>query len=109
MTDILLQYILPPILGAIGWLATHVASRNKRRTDAIGDLNGTIEQLVDKYTDTLNMLVEVRKENANLLVGQAQMQEEIRTLRLENAGLRAEIEQLNDRIAGIKTITRGKA
>lgn len=109
LLELFIQYILPPILGAIGWLATQYVSKSKRKNDAISELNGTIEGLVAKYTQTLAVLVEVRKENANLIVGQAEMQEEIKALRKENAELRIEIEQLNERLANVRTITRNKA
>lgn len=99
----LLTYGLPPITGAVGWFGNRLVGKKKRDNDFIADLQGTINKLVDEYTEALNSLTDLRKQNAELLAGQAKMQLEVAALRKENLLLKNDIEKLNNKIATIKS------
>lgn len=102
--EIFVQYVLPVITGAISWVAAQYVTKNKRKTDAINDLNQSLETMVDKYTQTLNTLTEVQKKNVELINGQNKMQNELIQLRKENEELRREVQLLNEKLENVKTI-----
>lgn len=66
-------YGLPPVTGVIGWFGNRWVGRKKRDNDFIEDLQKTINRLVDEYTNALNTMTDLRKQNAELLVGQEQI------------------------------------
>ena len=98
----ILTYILPFIASIVTW----VAARKKRNNSFLSELSGSIDLLSDKYTKTLNELVEVKQQNANLLTSQNELKEQLHVLSKENAALRDTIEELNARLSGIKTISK---
>lgn len=87
--------VLPPITAAVGWLA----GTRKRRNDAIGYLQQTIDGLAEKNAEYMmeitNLRAEVaqlRAENAELQKGQAAMKAKLDEISRENATLRCIIE-----------------
>lgn len=54
----ILELLLVPITSVVTWLAT----RNKRRNDAIGELQTTIDMLVQKNGSIYQELIDTRKE-----------------------------------------------
>ncbi len=106
--ELFMQYVLPVLTGAVSWIAVQYVSKNKRRSDTIKDLNTALDNLVDKYTQTLKTLTEVQKKNVELINGQNKMQVELEQLRIENAELRKEVQQLNEKLENVKTIRVSK-
>lgn len=79
------------ITGVVTWLF----SKKKRDNDFLSELQNSINILTQNYTDTLNKLVEVQRQNAELLAGQAVMQGEIDKLKRENCKLVEKLNELN--------------
>lgn len=98
----IIGYIFSAITGITGWLV----GRRKQQNDFLSDLQGSINMLTEENAKLLRELIAVRKENAALMSNQEQMKIEIEGVRKENIILRAEIGELNERLSGIKTITR---
>ena len=100
----IIPYALPIITAFVGWFG---GSRKKKNDflcemqKSIDLLSGENTKLVEKVVQLNKEVVELRKENAELLSGQER-------LRKENAGMKAEIEELNNRLANVKTITKTK-
>ena len=74
-------YIAPVLTGIAGWLS----GRRKKNNDFLGDLQASIDLLAEK--------------NKTLM-------EEVVKLREENAKLRVDVEELNRKLEGVKTITK---
>lgn len=91
-----------PIGSAIGWFF----SQKKRNNDFIADLQNSIDLLSDNYTKTLDGLVVVKKQNADLLIIVSQLESELVKLREENNGLMLKmnefISQLEPELAKLK-------
>lgn len=92
----ILSIILPPLSAAVGWLA----GTRKRRNDAIGYMQATIDDLaaknaeyMGKITSLREEVVKLQQENAKLQAGQVEMQKKLEEISKENAALRAIIEQ----------------
>lgn len=88
--------VLPPVTAAIGWLA----GTRKRRNDAIGYLQKTIDDLAAKNAEYMGEITQLRAEvaklraeNAKLQQGQAEMQAKLDEIGRENAYLRNIIEK----------------
>ncbi len=102
----LLTFSLPA--GFIGSIAQWLVSKKKRDNDFISDLQKSIDLLSDRYNATLKQLVEVKEQNAELLASQKLLTLQVKELTKENDLLRKTVEELNERFANIKTITRTK-
>lgn len=100
----LFDFIVPIVTGVVGWLA----GKRKRNNDFLNDLQASVNLLSEENKNLLAEVVELRKENAALLINQGIMQNEMSKLREENVVFRNEIEELNTRLTGVKTITRLK-
>lgn len=98
----IIGYLFSAITGLAGWLV----GKRKQANDFLSDLQGSVNMLTEENAKLLKELVAVRKENAALMNNQEQMKIEIEALRKENEVLRSEISELNNRLTGIKTITR---
>jgi len=98
----LLTVILSIITALGGWLF----GKRKRKNDFISQLQGSIDLLSTKYTETLAELILVKEQNTKLLIGQNEMAIEIQSLRKENAALKLEIEELTNKLRNVKIITR---
>ena len=72
--------LLVPVTSAITWFVTWKTTKNKRQNDAISNLQSTV-----------NMLLE---ENAKLYKETLENRAEIVKVRQENAGLKAQLEQV---------------
>lgn len=103
-----MTYFLTPAVGAISWFASRFVEKRKRNNDFISELQKTIDVLVTKYTETLKELVELKAQNAQLLMGQTQMDLQMKQLKAENAKFREEIERLNEMLTNIKSIRVAK-
>ena len=98
----IISIISSPVCAAIGWLA----GSRKRKNDFLVDLQNSIDLLAQKNGELLKELVAVRSQNADLMNNQEIMKRQIETLTLENCELKQEVASLNERLAGVKTITR---
>lgn len=98
----ILNIILPVLTGLSAWLV----ARRKRDNDFLNDLQASVNLLSDENKKLLQELVSLRRENAFLTSGQEVMTTEIQKLREENKVLRVELEELNNRLSNVKTITR---
>lgn len=92
----ILSIILPPITALVGWFA----GTRKRRNDAIGYMQATIDDLAAKNAEYMQQItslreevVKLQQENAKLQVGQCDMQKKLAEISKENAALRAIIEK----------------
>lgn len=98
----IISIITSPVCAGIGWLA----GRQKRENDFLNDLQASIDLLAQKNSELLKELIAVRSQNADLIANQETMKRQIETLTLENSELKQEVASLNERLAGVKTITR---
>lgn len=78
------------IYGAVTWFF----SKRKRNNDFIQELQISINNLTSSYTDTLNKLVDVQKQNSRLLINQDRLEQQNAALLENQVGLISEIEKL---------------
>lgn len=78
--------------GSLFSAATWFVSKKKRNNDFLSDLQNSIDILTKNYTETLNKLVDVQRQNVELINGQSSMNSEIEKLKRENCKL---LERLN--------------
>jgi peptidoglycan hydrolase CwlO-like protein len=88
--------------GSIGSLLTWLVSRRKRNNDFLGELQNSINVLTENYTKTLNELVTVKQQNAELLIQMSDLQHQVAKLKEENAKLICKINELNKLIKSTK-------
>ncbi|MBR3711110.1 MAG: hypothetical protein IKM99_09155 [Bacteroidales bacterium] len=84
----ILELLLVPITSVVTWLAT----RNKRRNDAIGELQTTIDMLVKKNGSIYQDLINTRKELSEAWVQIEILKTNTDKLLVENAELKKLIE-----------------
>lgn len=72
----ILSYLIPALTGIVGWLA----GRKKRNNDFLKNMQDSIDLLSKENKDLVIEVVELRKENAQLLQNQTLMQLEIESL-----------------------------
>lgn len=84
----ILELLLVPITSVVTWLAT----RNKRRNDAIGELQTTIDMLVQKNGSIYQDLINTRKELSEAWVQIENLKTNTDKLLVENAELKKLIE-----------------
>lgn len=89
-----LEIGLPTASGAIGWFASRLVQKRKRNNDFLGEMQANIDMLVEKYSDTLKELIELKKQNAELLLGQQSLENELKAVRLQNSKLKSEVDKL---------------
>ncbi|MBK9292560.1 MAG: hypothetical protein IPM52_13190 [Bacteroidetes bacterium] len=90
MRELLITAISSGILGS---LFTWLASRRQRNNDFIADLQKSIGLLTENYTKTLDELIVVKRQNAELLLLVNDLQGQIQKLKDENATL---IKKMNE-------------
>ena len=100
-TDILITILTTGTLIAP---ATWLVSKRKRNNDFLTDLQKSINSLTDKYTETLNELILVKRQNAQLILQVEQLQREVVQLKEENTHL---IKKLNELKRLLKTKDEG--
>lgn len=88
--------------GSLTGIITWLFSKRKRNNDFIAELQGSIDILSRNYTETLNRLVEVQRQNVELLTNQdtltrevVKLNKEIEKLKNENKSLIQKINELN--------------
>ncbi len=91
-----MKEIILAIIGSGGLFSglTYLLSRRNRNNDFLGQLQKSINELSLNYTNTLNELVTVKKQNANMLVEIAKLQREVSDLKEENIKLLTRIAEL---------------
>lgn len=94
--ETIISIVLPPVSAAVGW----IAGTRKRRNDAIGYLQKTIDGLAAKNAEYMNEITQLRAEvanltgeNAKLQQGQVEMQAKLDEISRENSALRCMIEK----------------
>ena len=100
----IVPYALTPITGVITYLLGRKQQKNSFLQDmqkSIDLLSGENARLLKELVTVNNELLEVRKENKTLLLGQIEMKRENETLVTDIAALKKQLE-------GVKTITRTK-
>ncbi|MFA6729077.1 MAG: hypothetical protein WCS17_12815 [Prevotella sp.] len=97
-----LAIILPVVSSVVTWWV----ARKKRNNDFLAELQDSIDLLSQKYNDALQQLVEVRGQNSELLISQKEMKVQMDELKRENSVLKKTIDDLNERLSNVKTITR---
>ncbi|MFV0403646.1 MAG: hypothetical protein ACK5KV_06820 [Bacteroides graminisolvens] len=100
----ILTIILPVVSSVVTWFV----ARKKRKNDFLADLQTSIDLLSEKYNNALRELVEVKEQNSKLLVSQNEMKQQIALLTQENLTLKRTVDELNERLSNVKTITRTK-
>jgi chromosome segregation ATPase len=70
--------------GSLTGIVTWLFSRKKRNNDFLSELQNSIEILSKNYTTTLNRLVDIQSQNAQLLDAQSSMRIQIANLEKEN-------------------------
>lgn len=95
-------YVFSALTGAVGWLV----GRRKQANDFLADLQRSIDMLAEKNSKLLEELVVVRLQNIDLMSNQEAMKRKIDALKRENEELRRELGLLNEKLEGVKTITR---
>lgn len=87
MQETLIQwagYLLTPITGIVSWVA---ASRQREKTildgmnESIGQMQETINMLVEKNKEQLNEIIELRAENASLRHDVAELKEQLEKMK----------------------------
>lgn len=88
--ETILTIILPPITAVVGW----VAGTRKRKNDALGYMQATIDELVEKNAEYVKEITALRAEVAKwqttankLQRGQDEMQSKLEEIKKENANL----------------------
>ncbi|MBS4057759.1 MAG: hypothetical protein KGZ82_10625 [Bacteroidales bacterium] len=84
--------------GSVASAVTWLVSRRKRNNDFLSELQNSINLLTENYTRTLNELIEVKAQNANLMSRVNELQIEVQQLKGENAGLLKKINELKSLI-----------
>jgi len=79
--------------GSIGSLFTWLLSRRQRNNDFIADLQKSINLLTENYTKTLDELIVVKRQNAELQYLVNELQAQVQKLKDENATL---IKKMNE-------------
>lgn len=107
--DVLVNFLIYSLpAGFLGTAIQWIASRKKRDNDFIADLQKSIDLLSDRYNATLKELITVKEQNAELISQQKILTLQVENLTRENDALRKTVEELNERFANVKTITRTK-
>lgn len=91
----ILSIILSPLSALAGW----AVGKRKRNNDFISELQSSIDLLTSKYTLTLNELITLKGQNANLMI-------EMGKIRSENSHLKQQVEELTNKLGDVKIITR---
>lgn len=100
--DVFVTAVVSLLTAFGGWFV----GRRKRNNDFLGELQNSIDLLTEKYTKTLSELIEVKEQNAKLLIGQNEMSLELKAVREENCLLKKEVEELTSQLQNVKIITR---
>ena len=95
--QIVLQFAVP--IGT--FVAGLFTGRQKKNNDFLAELQKSIDLLSAKNKELVHEVVNLRGETV-------QLKSEVVQLKSENAALRREVEDLNAKLANIKTITRTK-
>ena len=85
------------LYGALTWLF----SKRKRNNDFLAELQQSINNLSTSYTSTLERLVDVQKQNSQLLINQNTLEAQNKELMENQRVLKQEIEQLRDENKGL--------
>lgn len=109
---------VPIVTAVIGYFTGH----RKRSNDFLSELQGSIDllsaknrELMDEVVKLRSQVVTLREENLELTKSQerlikenADLRDEVANLRSENARQSELIEQLQQQLSGVKTITKVK-
>ncbi|MCK9452870.1 MAG: hypothetical protein M0Q90_14340 [Bacteroidales bacterium] len=95
--------------GIVYGVASWFVSKRVRNNNFLSELQGSITKLTSSYTETLNTLVDVQRQNSKLLINQDKLEsqnvilmanqeeliKEIEKLRRENKSLSTKLAELN--------------
>lgn len=91
----LITILIGPLGGVVGWFAGSL----KRKNDAIGDMQATIDLLAKTNSTLMEEILMIKRQNSKLII-------QVESLRLENESLKNEVSTLNEQLKNIKTITK---
>lgn len=98
----ILTYVLPLVSAAISWVVSRFVEKRKRNNDFIAELQQTINNIGENYTNTLNKFVDLQKQNATLLQSQHKLELRVKELLADNDKLRTELKSIKDSISSIQ-------
>lgn len=94
----IIGYLFSMVTGFAGWWV----GRAKQKNDFLGDLQKSINMLTDENTKLLTELLELKKQNFELMANQERMKIQIDRLTQDNKGLREQVTKLNGLITKTK-------
>lgn len=114
------RWLIDVAVGGISSLAGWLAGRKQKNNDFLKELQGSINALAAKNAEQMDEIIKLRgqivllrTENLELSKGQerlirenAELKEEVSKLREDNAKQSMIIDQLQQKLEGVKTITR---
>lgn len=83
-----------PVTAAIGWFAGNFVAKRKTDNDFLTEMQANIDMLVEKYSLTLKELILMKQQNAELLLGQQGLENELKALQHQNTKLKSEVDKL---------------
>lgn len=114
------RWLIDIAVGGVSSLAGWLAGRKQKNNDFLKELQGSINALAAKNAEQMDEIIKLRgeivllrTENLELSKGQerlirenAELKEEVSKLREDNAKQSMIIDQLQQKLEGVKTITR---
>lgn len=101
--NLILDIGAPIASAAFASATTFFIGKRKRNSDFLGDMQDNIDMLVEKYSETLAELVEIKAQNVELLDAQHELRSEVKKLRQQNGTLKTKVDKLNAQISEMKT------
>ncbi|MHC1780055.1 MAG: hypothetical protein AB9922_07435 [Bacteroidales bacterium] len=98
----ILTYVLPLVSAAISWVVSRFVEKRKRNNDFIAELQTTINNIGENYTNTLNKFVDLQKQNATLLQSQHKLELRVKELLADNDKLRNELKSIKESLSSIQ-------
>ena len=116
------QWLIDAAIGVASSIAGFFIGRQKRKNDFLSELQSSIDMLSKKNTEQMEEILklreqvvilreenlELRKSQERLLEENTQLKAEVLQLRMENKEQSERIEQLQEQLRGVKTITKSR-
>ena len=116
------QWLIDPAIGLASSIAGFFIGRQKKKNDFLSELQSSIDMLSKKNAEQMDEILklreqvvilreenlELRKSQERLIVENTQLKAEVVQLRKENKEQSERIEQLQEQLRGVKTITKSK-
>jgi uncharacterized coiled-coil DUF342 family protein len=116
------QWLIDAAIGLASSIAGFFIGRQKKKNDFLSELQSSIDMLSKKNAEQMDEILklreqvvilreenlELRKSQERLIVENTQLKAEVVQLRKENKEQSERIEQLQEQLRGVKTITKSK-